>query len=572
MANLSKGALRPKDLWIVGATFVATLMISVVAYIYAKNLDHARNQSRFEAAAKAIEHDLTAAMVAYGQVLRGGVALLTAKPDATRHEWRTYIASLELDQSYPGFQGVSYNAVLNSPTAAREFEDHIRRTDRPSFAIRPDGNRKLYTPVLFLEPLTPANEGAIGFDIYSEANRRETVDRAIASGAPNLTAKITLVQENHLKNASDVQAGLLLILPVIAPTHGAHPDASVTGLVVSVFRMGDLITDILRRAKDDLGRDVDLTLFDGVTDDPDAILYQTASDRLAPARYAASTRIELFGRTWSMTAKSTPAFERRAATYSTMLLLIAGVLVSILLSLLVWAQTVRYRDSLVAAESLREKNDRIVTLLGEVNHRSKNLLGVVQAIARQTSAQSPRDFAESFSLRLGALSASQDNLVKNNWAYVDLNDLVRAQLSHLADLIGDRIKVAGPEIRLSAAHAQTIGMALHELFTNACNYGALSNIVGQVEIGWEVDPEGGEDAQFRMWWFERRGPPVVAPGKTGFGSKVSTTMTEFALSGEVITSFEPSGFEWRLTCAASTIRNLPHSVSDDGQLLAGAKR
>ena len=111
----------------------------------------------------------------------------------------------------------------------------------------------------------------------------------------------------------------------------------------------------------------------------------------------------------------------------------------------------------------------------EVNHRAKNMLSLVQSIARQTAAREPEDFIERFTERIQALAANQDLLVRNEWRGVDLEDLVRAQLAHFADLVGVRITVRGESLRLRAAAAQAIGLALHELATNAGKYVALSD-------------------------------------------------------------------------------------------------
>jgi two-component sensor histidine kinase len=103
----------------------------------------------------------------------------------------------------------------------------------------------------------------------------------------------------------------------------------------------------------------------------------------------------------------------------------------------------------------------------EINHRAKNMLSVVDAIAHQTATRNPTDFVERFSERIQALSANQDLQVRNEWNGVGIEDLVRAQLALFADLIGTRIAVNGPKLRLRAASAQAIGLALHELATNA---------------------------------------------------------------------------------------------------------
>src|SRR5260370_25909278 len=131
-------------------------------------------------------------------------------------------------------------------------------------------------------------------------------------------------------------------------------------------------------------------------------------------------------------------------------------------------------------------------LMREVNHRAKNILSVVQAIAQRTLASSSQDFISRFGERIRGLSVSNDLLVRNQWQNVPLAELVRSQLAHFADLLESRISVRGPDLRIKAAAAQVIGMALHELATNAGKYGALSTDPGYVGIGGRLDRAAGQ--------------------------------------------------------------------------------
>lgn len=191
---------------------------------------------------------------------------------------------------------------------------------------------------------------------------------------------------------------------------------------------------------------------------------------------------------------------------------------------------------------------RIEMLMREVNHRSKNMLGLVQAIARQTAASDPKDFVARFSSRIQALAANQDLLVRNEWQGIQIDDLVRAQLAHFADLIGTRIAMEGRSVRLSPAAAQGIGMALHELATNAGKYGALSNETGRVDISWSLAA-----GQFSISWRERNGPRVNAPRQTGFGSTVLGIMARMSVGGAAELDYAPTGVAWRLECPAENV-------------------
>jgi PAS domain S-box-containing protein len=198
-------------------------------------------------------------------------------------------------------------------------------------------------------------------------------------------------------------------------------------------------------------------------------------------------------------------------------------------------------------EERRKHEERERFLMHEVNHRAKNMLSVVDAIAHWTAAKNPEDFAGRFSQRIHALSANQDLLVRNEWKGVEIRDLVHAQLAHFADLVGSRIVVDGPKLRLNAVGAQAVGLALHELSTNAGKYGALSNDTGRVDIRWGCDGD-----TLTMSWTERDGPPVSAPERRGFGTTVMERMTERSLSGTVKLDYARSGLTWRLICPAGS--------------------
>jgi PAS domain S-box-containing protein len=135
----------------------------------------------------------------------------------------------------------------------------------------------------------------------------------------------------------------------------------------------------------------------------------------------------------------------------------------------------------------RQAQEQVQFLMREMNHRAKNMLSLVQAVAQQTAARDSGHFLERFVGRLQALAANQELLVRNEWRGVDVEDLIRAQLAHFADCLETRIALHGPRLHLNAAAAQAIGLALHELATNAGKYGALSTRDGHVDIGWQVD-------------------------------------------------------------------------------------
>ena len=181
----------------------------------------------------------------------------------------------------------------------------------------------------------------------------------------------------------------------------------------------------------------------------------------------------------------------------------------------------------------------------EVNHRSKNLLAVVQAIVHQSAqGADPMTFAMSLSDRLQGLAANQDLLIESDWEGIEMPDLVRAQLYPFKDLIGTRILVDGPAARLTPAAAQAIGMALHELATNAAKHGSLSTSQGQVRVSWRLT--GEERRSFIIRWVEEGGPKVSTPTRKGFGHMVIGPIAESAVDGKVEIQFLEGGLTWNL--------------------------
>jgi PAS domain S-box-containing protein len=201
---------------------------------------------------------------------------------------------------------------------------------------------------------------------------------------------------------------------------------------------------------------------------------------------------------------------------------------------------------------MREEHIRV--LMKEVNHRSKNLLAVTQAIARQTvsSSATAAEFEQKFSARLLGLAASQDLLTEEKWRGVQLEALVRSQINPYSEPGGERFRIGGPAIALDSAATQAIGMALHELAANAAKYGALSIDGGHIVVSWRVVRSDGEPT-LEMDWIEREGPSAAPPSTRGFGSVVMDRMLSQRLNAVVRLSFEAGGLSWRLSVPLKNI-------------------
>jgi two-component sensor histidine kinase len=199
--------------------------------------------------------------------------------------------------------------------------------------------------------------------------------------------------------------------------------------------------------------------------------------------------------------------------------------------------------------------DHIQFLMHEISHRSKNLLMVIQSIARRTArtAGSMEEFESRFERRLQGLAASHDVLVSMNWQGAPLADLVRQQLVPFAEIQGSRLQLTGPDIVVTAEAAQAIGLAIHELATNAIKYGALSTPAGKVSVSWSFDGATGAPRALLLNWIEQGGPPVSPPQRKGFGHVVIGEMVERSLAGKVAVDFASAGLTWRAWIPAANL-------------------
>jgi PAS domain S-box-containing protein len=195
----------------------------------------------------------------------------------------------------------------------------------------------------------------------------------------------------------------------------------------------------------------------------------------------------------------------------------------------------------------KEGESHLRLLMRELTHRSKNLLAVIQAMARQTARHvgSIDGFLVQFGARLQALATSHDLLVQESWYGVSLIELVRSQLGHYLDRLGAQVSFDGPTVVLKPEAAQSLGLALHELATNAAKYGALSVPAGKVAITWHRLP-ASEGNGVEVSWEEQQGPKVKTPRERGFGTMVIEQNLTRSLDAEVDLTFSPEGLRCRI--------------------------
>ena len=220
-----------------------------------------------------------------------------------------------------------------------------------------------------------------------------------------------------------------------------------------------------------------------------------------------------------------------------------------------------------AAQRRHAAETEVRFLMRELAHRSKNQMTVIAAMAKQTArgADSVPEFVASFEKRIFGLARSTDLLLANGVAGVDLEELLTSQVTPFCPIDGERVEIAGPSVRLNTQSAQILGMAAHELATNAAKYGAFAGESGRLSLTWSVVGD-----RVSVLWREKLPALPTRPERRGFGTTVIESMVGAALGAEVLRTMHADGIEWRFDIPRSSLD--PNGTPRDDNAPAGETR
>jgi two-component sensor histidine kinase len=202
-------------------------------------------------------------------------------------------------------------------------------------------------------------------------------------------------------------------------------------------------------------------------------------------------------------------------------------------------RVVRVSGVTVDITERKRAEERQNLLAREVDHRAKNALALAQSIVRLTRADEVKAYVSAVEGRINALARVHTILSLSSWQGAELSKLIDEELAPYS--LGGQIRLTGPEVQLVPATAQTLALALHELFTNSAKYGALSTRSGHLMIGWQV-----EDEHLSLTWDESGGPLVRTPKSRGFGTRSLLASVETQLGGQAQFDWRPEGLLCRL--------------------------
>lgn len=335
---------------------VAALLFMGISWYVLEQYLRDRGEERFENSVQELTEAVNRRMLAYEQVLRGGVGLLLSSSNVTRQEWQTYVINAHLSEYYPGFQGFGY-AQLLQPEALSAHIQQVQAEGFKDYKVYPEGTRDQYCVIVYLEPFDWRNQRALGYDMCSESNRYKAITRAITTGLPTVSGKVVLVQDT----SDDAKAGFLMYLPLYqgTTTTEAERKQHVFGLVYAAFRMDDLMQGIMGERFSGLK----LAIYESPQASADSLMF--TSSKVAPNEqdvfYHSQTDL-VGGQLWRLDISSQSRFISRAEQTQGMWLQFigCGFILALFYSVLIMARN-RYKESLLTSELIaNEKRFRLV--------------------------------------------------------------------------------------------------------------------------------------------------------------------------------------------------------------------
>ena len=514
--------------------FIIASIGTAVSVIAIERSDQQRRQIELDRNLTEIASALQRRVTENIALLRAGSALLSMQPEVTQAQVSEFSSDLQASGNLYGSMGLGWAPLLRVAQASN-FERARRLDSKADFAIWPkpeitrSGSGKVsdyLVPVTYIEPHSQPNQRSIGFDMYSDPVRRAAIDRAIRSGKPVASGKVQLVQD---RAGSGI--GFLIFMPVV----DGKQRGTVKGFVYSPFQADDFLASAAELYRND---ELEVGIYDQAI---------APGNLLAQRRVAGSSgatmdrRIDVGSHSWIIRISDKNVGTLSATARVT---LFFGVITSLMVMAIGRLITRRAAEDRKVLEWLSRQSAIRNSLTRELNHRVKNTLANVLSIAALTRRRSTNidEFTESLTARIRALSATHDLLSQSDWGNAALGEIVRSELAPYMDGTDSHVRMSGPEIKLAPNDAMSLGLAIHELATNAAKYGALSTTTGRVHVTWAL--ETSERAEIH--WREEGGPEVHEPSKRGFGRDLIEKIVAHELRSQVDLRFLPAGVECRL--------------------------
>ncbi|WP_375291154.1 CHASE domain-containing protein [Qipengyuania sp.] len=510
--------------------FLLILTITIVSVVAIERGEAQRGASQRARVALAVSSALERRASINASYLRAGAAVFALQDDVAEPMFRRFVTELRLDTDYRGAEGIGWAPVI-TPAQIPSFETRLSEELGRRVTVRPlpdaGDPSGILTPVMYLRPDTARNRLAIGFDMSSEEVRREAMNAAVKDVRPTASGRIVLVQEG---NGS--APGFIMYMPVFDDRGGTR---RLKGFVFSPYNAQDFL-DAASEVVDAEGMQV--TLYDGPAGS-DTLMGSAGNTDVDPGESLGSVttqELRLANRPMTLSVR---ALRSGSLTPISMVTLLLGLMVASLLMLVSRLLTKQIVEDQRALAWFAEQNSIRNSLTRELNHRVKNTLANVLSIVTLTRRRAANldEFADGLDGRIRALSATHDLLTQSEWGTTPISAVVAAELAPYTKQEDGVLTMSGPPVELAPNDALSLGLALHELATNASKYGALSVVDGSVEVSWSME----EKNLARIEWIESGGPEVPARRPRGFGTDLIEKIVAHELRHPVDLSFKPEG-------------------------------
>jgi signal transduction histidine kinase len=230
--------------WNSFAILMIGIVLTILAAIYTKGNTETLAKQDFVLVCNEISSKISARLHSHAQLLRSGASLFASSDSVRRQDWKAFIESSKLEKNLPGIQGVGFSVSINKEQLQHHIKQ-IRKEGFPEYTVRPEGDREMYTAIIYLEPFAGRNIRAFGYDMYTEPIRRKAMEQACDFDIAALSGKVVLVQETD----KDLQSGTLMYVPVyrkgMPVNTTAERRSAILGWIYSPYRMADLMKGIL---------------------------------------------------------------------------------------------------------------------------------------------------------------------------------------------------------------------------------------------------------------------------------------------------------------------------------------
>jgi two-component sensor histidine kinase/CHASE1-domain containing sensor protein len=511
------------------AIFLLVIAITMLSVFAIERGQDERNKAEMGSRAVEIASALERRANASSSYLRSGAALLASLDNVPASGFRRFVSELRLDADYRGAEGIGWAPVVY-PEDIVAFETRMaaEAPGRPRVFPDLDPSQPFAVPVAFLQPDTERNRRALGFDMFSEPVRQAAMLEAQRTARPTASGKVILEQEGDGK-----KPGFLIYMPVFSQSDGQR---ILRGFIYSPFNAEDFLASALEREAPGL---YGIRLYDS-EEHGDNLLAEINADGEYASSY--SEPVVIANHPWVLRLDAPRGSILSGLSVTTLLF---GLLVATLLMMLMRMLTQQAHENEAALRWFEEQASIRNSLTRELSHRVKNTLANVLSIIALTRRRAIDldEFADGLDGRIRALSATHDLLTQSDWGTTPIRAVVDAELAPYLQADDSRVEVVGPHVELAPNDALSLGLAIHELATNAAKYGALSTAEGRVKIVWiKIAPD-----RVQLEWCESHGPPVPADPPRGFGTDLIEKIVAHELGTPVKLDYKPEGVSCVLT-------------------------